>query len=80
MWDAPRLGTLRALIRRGRRGRSGRRKEALYKFIIEIGTKIANTTLKWKKLYGLNRALLEKKERSYFFTPNPKRIKIENLP
>lgn len=73
-WDDPRLGTLRALRRRGIR------KEALYKLMIEIGTKIADTTLSWKKLYGLNRALLEKKANRYFFTPNPERIKIENLP
>jgi hypothetical protein len=47
--------------------------------MIEIGTKIVNTTLNWKNFYGLNHVLLEKKMNRYFFTTNPEKIKIENL-
>lgn len=49
--------------------------------MIEIGTKIVNTTLNWNKFYDLNHVLLEKKMNRYCFTtnPNPEKIKIENL-
>lgn len=73
-WDDPRLGTIRAIARRGIM------KEALYELMNEIGIKIADSTLSWKKIYGLNRAILEESANRYFFIWNPQRIKIEDLP
>ncbi|MDI6723282.1 MAG: glutamate--tRNA ligase [Methanobacterium sp.] len=73
-WDDPRLGTIRAIARRGIM------KEALYELMNEIGVKIADSTVSWKKIYGLNRAILEEVANRYFFVWNPEEVKIENLP
>lgn len=73
-WDDPRLGTIRAIAKRGIM------KEALYELMNEIGVKIADSTVSWKKVYGLNRAILEEAANRYFFVWNPEEIEIENLP
>lgn len=73
-WDDPRLGTIRAIARRGIK------KEVLYELIEEIGTKQADATISWKKIYGLNRNIIEENTNRYFFIPNPVKINIENLP
>lgn len=73
-WDDPRLGTIRAIARRGIR------KEAIEQLMIEIGVKIADSTLSWKKIYGLNRNILEKEANRYFFVKDPVKLSIENLP
>ncbi|MGZ7116165.1 MAG: glutamate--tRNA ligase [Methanobacterium sp.] len=72
-WDDPRLGTIRAIARRGIM------KEALYELMNEIGVKIADSTVSWKKIYGLNRAILEETANRYFFIWNPERVEIEDL-
>ncbi|MEN4016925.1 MAG: glutamate--tRNA ligase [Methanobacterium sp.] len=73
-WDDPRLGTIRAISRRGIM------KEALYELMREIGIKIADSTLSWKKIYGLNRAILEKTAKRYFFVWNMEKTEIEDIP
>ncbi len=73
-WDDPRLGTIRAIARRGIM------KEALYELMNEIGVKIADSTVSWKKIYGLNRAILEEVANRYFFVWDPERVKIGDLP
>ncbi|MEN4007189.1 MAG: glutamate--tRNA ligase [Methanobacteriaceae archaeon] len=73
-WDDPRLGTIRAISRRGIM------KETLYELMREIGIKIADSTLSWKKIYGLNRAILEKTANRYFFVWNLERTEIEDIP
>lgn len=73
-WDDPRLGTLRALKRRGIKP------EALKKLILEIGIKMADVTVSWEKIYGFNRNIVEKEANRYFFVPNPKKVKIKGLP
>ncbi len=73
-WDDPRLGTIRAIKRRGIK------KEAIHDLMIEIGAKMADSTLSWKKIYGLNRRILERMANRYFFVWNPQKIKIEYLP
>lgn len=50
-WDDPRLGTLRAIARRGIDPRT------IYNLITEIGVKMADSAISWKKIYGLNRNL-----------------------
>src|SRR5690606_17987557 len=54
-WDDPRLGTIRAIARRGIQP------AAIRELMMEIGVKIADSTVTWKKIYGLNRAFLEDK-------------------
>ncbi len=73
-WDDPRLGTIRAIARRGIK------KEVLYELIEEIGTKQADATISWKKIYGLNRNIIEEETNRYFFIPNPVEVKIKDLP
>ena len=70
-WDDPRLGTLRAIARRGIDPRT------IYQLITEMGVKMADSAISWKKIYGLNRNFLEEKANRYFFVENPKKIAIE---
>jgi len=72
-WDDPRLGTLRAIAKRGIQSKT------INDLMIEIGVKMADSAISWKKIYGLNRNILEEKANRYFFVPNPKKIKIANL-
>jgi glutamyl-tRNA synthetase len=73
-WDDPRLGTIRAIARRGIK------QETITELMMEIGPKISDATVSWKKVYGLNRAILEETSNRYFYVANPHMIKIENLP
>ena len=73
-WDDPRLGTIRAIARRGIKA------EAIKELIMEIGPKISDAIVSWKKIYGLNRQILEESSNRYFFVDNPTRIIVENLP
>jgi len=58
-WDDPRLGTIRAIARRGIM------QEAIRELMLEIGVKIADSMVSWKKIYGLNRNLLEESSNRY---------------
>ncbi|MBQ9025492.1 MAG: glutamate--tRNA ligase [Methanobrevibacter sp.] len=71
-WDDPRLGTLRAIARRGIDPRT------IYNLITEIGVKMADSAISWKKIYGLNRNFLEPVANRYFFVENPKIIEVNN--
>lgn len=73
-WDDPRLGTIRAIARRGIK------QEAITELMMEIGPKISDATVTWKKVYGLNRSILEETSNRYFYVENPSMIEIENLP
>ena len=73
-WDDPRLGTIRAIERRGIKA------EAIKELIMEIGPKISDAIISWKKIFGLNRQILEETSNRYFLVDNPARIIIENLP
>ena len=70
-WDDPRLGTLRAVARRGINPK------AIYDLITEIGVKMADSAISWKKIYGLNRNLLEPIANRYFFCENPHLIEVK---
>ena len=70
-WDDPRLGTLRAIARRGIDPRT------IYNLITEIGVKMADSAISWKKIYGLNRNFLEPVANRYFFCENPQLITVD---
>ncbi|MFM5882410.1 glutamate--tRNA ligase [Methanobrevibacter gottschalkii] len=70
-WDDPRLGTLRAIARRGIDPRT------IYNLITEIGVKMADSAISWKKIYGLNRNFVEPIANRYFFCEDPVEIKID---
>jgi len=73
-WDDPQLGTIRAIARRGIQS------EAIRELMMEIGVKIADSTVTWKKIYGLNRSFLEDKANRYFMVENPHPVEIEGVP
>lgn len=73
-WDDPRLGTIRAIARRGIKP------EAIAELMMEIGPKISDATVTWKKIYGLNRVILEESSNRYFFVSEPTLVKIAHLP
>lgn len=70
-WDDPRLGTLRAIARRGIDPRT------IYNLITEIGVKMADSAISWKKIYGLNRNFLEPVANRYFFCEDPVEITVD---
>lgn len=70
-WDDPRLGTLRAIARRGIDPRT------IYELITEMGVKMADSAISWKKIYGLNRNFLEPVANRYFFCENPQLIEVD---
>jgi glutamyl-tRNA synthetase len=72
-WDDPRLGTIRAIARRGIQAGSIR------ELMKEIGVKMADTSVSWKKIYGLNRGLLEDVNRYFLVTP-AQQVLIEGVP
>lgn len=71
-WDDPRLGTLKAIRRRGIQPK------AIKELITEIGVKMSDSAISWKKIYGLNRNILEKIANRYFFVEDPVEVAIED--
>jgi glutamyl-tRNA synthetase len=71
-WDDPRLGTLRALRRRGIRP------EAIRRYWTETGIKAVDIEFSWKTLYSFNRELIDDSASRYFFVADPVKLKIEN--
>ncbi len=69
-WDDVRLGTLRALKRRGITP------EAIRKAMIEVGIKESDINFSWKNLYAYNKEIIEPKANRYFFVFDPKEIII----
>ena len=73
-WDDPRLGTLRALKRRGIRP------EAIRRYWVETGIKEVDIEFSWKTLYSFNRELIDDSANRYFFVSDPVKITIEQSP
>lgn len=71
-WEDPRLGTIRALKKRGFQP------ETIIKLIKQIGTKSNDTTISPKNLASINRKIIDRKANRYFFVPNPVEIKVNN--
>lgn len=69
--DDPRLGTLKAIARRGIQP------QTIYNLITEIGVKMSDSAISWKKIYGLNRNFLEPIANRYFFVENPVEITVD---
>jgi len=72
-WDDPRLGTLRALARRGIEP------EAIRKYWIQVGLKEVDIEFSWDTLYAYNRELVDSKAKRYFFVWNPKEMEIRGI-
>jgi glutamyl-tRNA synthetase len=73
-WDDIRLGTLRALARRGINPR------AVREAVIEIGIGDTDISFSWDNLYAHNRGIVDPVANRYFFVPDPILLPIENAP
>lgn len=71
-WGDLRLGTLRALRRRGIRP------GAVRKAIIDVGVKSTDISFSWKNLYAYNKELVDWEAKRYFFVPEPRLLVIKN--
>ena len=69
-WDDPRLGTLKALRRRGIQP------EAIRRLMIEVGPKPSDATISWGNLATMNRRIVEPVANRYFFVADPAPIRI----
>ncbi|MFB6089141.1 MAG: glutamate--tRNA ligase [Candidatus Aenigmatarchaeota archaeon] len=71
-WDDPRLGTLRALKRRGYQP------ESIVELIKQIGANPNDVSISSKNLASINRKLIDNRANRYFFVRDPIEIKVEN--
>jgi glutamyl-tRNA synthetase len=72
-WDDPRLGTLRALRKRGLQP------ETIREIMIQVGPKPINATLSWDQIASVNRRLIEPKAKRYFFVKDPTNLLVKGL-
>ncbi len=73
-WDDPRVGTLRALRRRGFHP------EAIRKIILDIGVKSSDMTISMKNLAAYNKKFVDPIAKRFFFVKDPVKIKVLNMP
>ena len=71
-WDDIRLGTLRALARRGISP------EAVKNAMLAIGIGDTDISFSWDNLYAENRKIVDPTANRYFFVPDPVTVKIES--
>jgi glutamyl-tRNA synthetase len=71
-WDDPRLGTIRALRRRGFRP------ETIHKLIRKYGTKSANAEVSIEELESINRKIVDPEANRYFFLEDPVEIEVKD--
>jgi len=72
-WDDPRVGTLRALKRRGIQP------ETIRSIIIDVGSKPVNATLSWGNISAANRRVIESNANRYFFVADPKLLSVSGV-
>ncbi len=72
-WDDPRLGTLRALRRRGFYP------ETIWEIIMDVGVKSSEATISLSNIYAVNRRRLEDEADRYMFTPNPVLLTVKGV-
>jgi glutamyl-tRNA synthetase len=73
-WDDPRLGTLRALRKRGLQP------EAIREIMIQVGPKPVNAIISWDNIAAVNRKLVEFKSNRFFFVKDPLKLKVTGIP
>jgi glutamyl-tRNA synthetase len=72
-WDDPRLGTLRALRRRGLQP------ETIREIMIQIGPKPINATISWGNIAAANKKIIDARADRYFFVSNPVELKVKGI-
>ncbi len=73
-WDDPRLGTLRALRRRGFFP------EAIREIILQVGVKPVESSISLENLYSANRKIVEPIANRFFFIDDPFTLRIAGVP
>jgi len=73
-WDDIRLGTLRALARRGILP------QAVRDAMVEIGIGETDISFSWENLFAKNRAIIDPVANRYFFVPDPVEVWISGAP
>jgi glutamyl-tRNA synthetase len=73
-WDDIRLGTLRALARRGIK------QEAVRQAMLDIGIGETDISFSWDNLYARNRELVDPVAHRYFFVPRPVLFSVRDAP
>ena len=68
-WEDPRLGTIRALRRRGYRP------ETIRKIIVDMGTSSSDSSIALENLAGYNRKFVDPIAKRFFFVSDPVKIK-----
>ena len=71
-WDDPRLGTIRALRRRGFQA------EAIEELIKKYGTKSSNAEVSMEEFSSINRKIVDPEALRYFFVKEPVEITVKN--
>ncbi len=72
-WDDPRLGTLRALRRRGLQP------ETIRRLMIHVGPKPINVTISWDNIAAMNRRIIEPLANRYFFVGDPVALEVSGI-
>jgi glutamyl-tRNA synthetase len=72
--DDPRLGTLKALRRRGFKP------EVIRRVVLEMGLNITESTVKWENLYAYNREAVDWEAERYYFVRDPSTMIVKNVP
>jgi len=72
--DDPRLGTLKALRRRGFKP------EVIRMVVLEMGLNIAESTVKWENLYAYNREAVDWEAERYYFVKDPVTMIVRSIP
>jgi len=72
-WDDPRLGTLKALRKRGIQP------QAIRNIMIHIGPKPVNVSISWDNLAAENRQIIENNSNRYSFVQNPIKLNVKNV-
>jgi glutamyl-tRNA synthetase len=73
-WDDIRLGTLRALARRGISP------DAVRQAVLDIGIGETDISFSWNNLYARNKAIVDPEADRYFFVPDPVELAVEGAP
>jgi glutamyl-tRNA synthetase len=69
-WDDPRLGTIKALRRRGFH------KETIVEVIKQVGLKTSDAIISLENLSAINKKIVDPKANRYFFVSNPVKIEV----
>ena len=72
-WDDPRLGTLRALKRRGLQP------ETIREIMLQIGPKSINVMISWGNFAAANKKIIDPHSNRYFFVNEPVRLRVKGV-